>query len=251
MLCLFIKIFSHNVLPEGIQSAVCAGFAILFTVLFLIGIERGEREFLAPTYGYAGMTSGILIAMVTAALPVGIDWLRGTLVMKYTPENFNILTCLLCGCEGIFAAMMIFGYVFHIIKEDFAWFDAAVVCIILNILYTDIFIYDFIPDFMGLEFDSFGGHMTVDPVTLSDSQVICIINVVLMSVLAFMMTYRYGDVRPSAAFMFVFNVLLYMLGHLWETKMGTLPVVTGIEIYSGFSLTVTMLLTIGLMILTI
>ena len=82
MLCLFIKIFSHNVLPEGIQSAVCAGFAILFTVLFLIGIERGEREFLAPTYGYAGMTSGILIAMVTAALPVGIDWLRGTLVMK-------------------------------------------------------------------------------------------------------------------------------------------------------------------------
>ena len=121
----------------------------------------------------------------------------------------------------------------------------------MNILYTDIFIYDFIPDFAGIQFDTFGGYMTVDPVTLSDDQVMCIINVILMSVLAFMMTHRYGDVRPSAAFMFTFNTLLYMLAHLSETHIKNIPVNTGIEIYSSISLSIVMLITIGIMILTI
>lgn len=251
MLCLFVKVFSYNALPVGLQSVVCAAMSMLFTFLFLVGIETRERQFLAPSYGYAGMTSGIIMAGATAGAPVLFELIRGELKLQYHPEGFDILTCVLVGFEGLFTAFMIFGYIFIIIKEDFKWFDAAVVCVLLNIIYTDIFIYDFLPDFGDIKYDTYQGVLTVDPATLDGRQMICIINVILMSVLIFMMTHRYGDVRPAAAFMFIFNSLLYLLSHLFTAKLGSITMLTGVELYSTFALSAAMIVEIIVMIVTL
>ncbi len=250
-LCLFVKILSHNVLPKGIDNAVTAGFSIVFTVLFLIGVEDKKRDFLAPMNGVDGMTFTGVIGIVTVVLPVAVEIIIGKMELDYKPDNFDWVQVLLCGCEGIFVAMLAYGYIFHIVKEDFGKVDAAVVCTLIELIYTDIFIYDFLPDFGDLRFDSFDGFLTVDPSSIENRSMIMILNLVLFSAVAFLLTYRYGDVRPIAVFMFMHYAFISLLPMVLTAKLGSRPMVSGMELYTGFSVSVPMAVLIIYLIFTI
>ena len=249
--CLLIRGISYKLLPEQIQAAVPAGLAILLTYVFLKSVEREDREFFSPTYGNEGMACGLLLAIVTVGAPVGILWLMGQIDMKFTPENIDWLKLVLCGCEGIFCAMLIYGYTFHIVREDIGWVAAGILSIGLNILYMDVFVYDFIPDPEFLKFDTFAGLMTIDPAVIEWHQWVAVINVVILCVLAFIMSYRYGDVRPAATFMFSSNVAFYLISHMFTTQLDRVSLGTGMEMLSSLVLTGVMVLEIVVMIITI
>lgn len=111
------------------------------TWFFLAYVEQGKRSFFATGYLLENVVPGGLTGLCAFAVPAAVLLIMGTLRVSGIAPEFDLTDAFYKAfCDQLFAGIVIFGYIFHIIKKDFGMITAMIICPLLYVFFgrTDL-----------------------------------------------------------------------------------------------------------------
>lgn len=115
-----------------LQYFLPPAWAAIVTWVFLRFIEGGRRSFFAKGYMVENVIPGAVIGIISAALPMVILFLMGNVRVGGIASDFSLPEAVMQVIRSpLFAGIVIFGYIFHIIKQDFGNVPAVIISALL------------------------------------------------------------------------------------------------------------------------
>lgn len=190
VLCLAVEIFIPNVADGVTAQLVPSVIAIIVSYVFLTMIEQNKRSFFSKGYMLENLIGGIATGFCVIALALVAEWVFGNLRVAGVDSSYNFASSVAVAVsQGLFPALLIFGYIFHIIMSDFGCITAGIFC---SLGYT--------------AYECFHAYKPAGQLILAgkyDDPVLVpvILNFVLVGAVCSVMVYYFGDVRSAAGFL--------------------------------------------------
>lgn len=187
VLCAAADHFSGRIVPKPFDKLVPALAAVFITWFFLTVIEKRSRSFFASGYLLQNVIIGGLWGLGAAVAGPLID-------LAFKVRRFNLFPDIdLNGimldsvATGLFFAIVIYGYFFHILLSDFGAIPAiAVSSLVYGLLSA---------------FEVMAGYMAYDVLMPAMAYY------AILGVAAGMLEIAVGDMRSAAAFLFIYQLM--------------------------------------------
>lgn len=161
-----------------------------------------------------GLTSSVLVY----AIPVYILWSTDS-IKFYSSDDGDILSALCYAVdEGLFPAIVIFGYIFHMLWAFASDRHAVVISIIIYFMYVMLYRYDIISALARGE--------------LVSSNSVTLVNIILLAVSVAVMELAFGDMLSTASYLFMLCFMEYTAAKFLHIGMFGRAMTNGMEMYS-------------------
>lgn len=138
LICGAVEFAGSRLAEDGIGRFVPSAAAVVITWLFLTYIEGGRRSFFAKGYILENIFCGGIAGLLGFVVPFAAEWIvTGRVSINGINNAFDIREPLYdVFSQSLFAGIVIFGYFFHIIKQDFGNIPAVVLSAVLYAVYS-------------------------------------------------------------------------------------------------------------------
>lgn len=178
--------------PEDTVFVAVPLSAAIINWVCLTYIEMGKRSFLSKGYLLENIFIGAIVGLIVILAAAGVEWVFGKLSMNGFYSDYDVRETIHEVClHELLAGIVIFGYFYHIIKQDFGMILAVIAASLLYALFV--------------MYDKYDGIQTVISSVSSPSQMVTIFNIILIGVAAALIQIYLGDVRSSCSFLCLFG----------------------------------------------
>ncbi|MCM1577420.1 MAG: hypothetical protein NC078_01305 [Ruminococcus sp.] len=227
LICMGIYLLSG--LIEGTaRHFVPAAAAIGVTWLFLKFMEGGRRSFFAKGYMLENIIQGSVAGIIAAALPMVFEALvNKRLVFDGFVSGVDFrLPLYEVFRVSLFAGVVFFGYIFHILQHDAGNVLAVVISTALYTLFG----------LFSVSIDGGGLDVTFN----SGAGLVCILTLAASGIAAGLCIVNFGDMRSGTAFICLKNLTEIMAVTMMDLRYRGTAAVSGDFMYGSPACTVTL-----------
>lgn len=187
IMCALGSFMSNRLVPSPYNKLVPAGIAIILSWFFLTVIEGDKRSFFAKGYVVENVVPGGVWGFGAAIAGPFI-----AIILKHRYFNWDAVTDVTGNffdaiASGLFLAIVVYGYIFHIICSDFGFIPAVIVSSVMFGVFASASVSS--------------GIMPFDAVLIPAAVYYGIIGAG-----AGMLIVGLGDMRSAAAYLFIFCI---------------------------------------------
>ncbi|MBP0954656.1 MAG: hypothetical protein J6M90_03310 [Oscillospiraceae bacterium] len=219
---LLVLVIARSLAGVEYAHIVASLVSMVLNYLFVMVIEKNRFSFFAAGEGITNLGQGILCAILTYVPVCILEYGLGNLTGDFKPNTVNLAAAAVSGVGyGLFPALLIYGYVFQMIRNDLGLYVAYPVCPLLYVAYTGVFGKDFIRDMLQrLDFTSSEFFMSF-------------FSVLLIGFIGVMLITAYGDMRSTAVYFVVVGILERVASTIFTLTYRDRPFSDGSEMYIG------------------
>lgn len=232
LICIGILIISARLPQNSVSMLFPSAAAAIVTAFFLAVIEKGKRSFFAKGYMTANIVVGGFFGFLAMAASLGAEILLGSIRINAIVTDFDVKEPFYSVFGySLFAGIVIFGYLFHIIHKDFGYITAIILGAVLYLVYAACFHSSTFSVFVLSAFDF------ADP-----SDYVPVVNMLLIGIIAGLFIIYLGDMRSAAAFLCLFRLTEGFADRMFSVEYNSIFYISlSSAMYSSIILTVVLL----------
>ncbi len=212
------KIACERFLAAPLDRLIPSLVAALLTLAMIYFGEHNKPSFFSMGNIGESIIVGFTSALLIYAIPIYIMWSTDNIRFCNTPDgNFMDGLCYSCD-EGLLPAIVIFGYLFHMLWSYISDRVAVFVCSLLYFVYIIFCRYNIIAALLNDE--------------LVSSNAVTLVNLVLLAVSVSFMVLTFGDVLSAGSYLFSLCWLEYIAAFFLHIGMFGRAMTNGMEMYS-------------------
>ncbi len=206
--CVIVWLVSINFISEPARYFIMPAAAIVISWFFLTYIEQGKRSFFAKGYMVENVITGAVFGIMMFVIPMFIHFALGDVSITHINTSLDVRDVVYhVFANYFFVGIVVYGYLFHIIKSDFGIIPAVIISAVLFALWPSNDMYTVI--------------LSEDIMT----KIIYTLNVLLTGVAAGTISIYMGDVRSSCGLLCLFGFCERFLNSFTDV---TSPVHSGV-----------------------
>ncbi len=231
LMCIAVRLLCARFAPYPVDKIIPWAAAAVITWFFLTYIEQGKRSFFAKGYMVENILPGAVYGVAVFALSVVLECVMGKIRVNGLITDFDVREPVYeVMAYSLFAGVVIFGYVFHILKQDFGAIPAVIISSVLYLVYSVFFHSSW-----------FGGLIKSGNLSNPDT-LIPLINVLLIGIAACLLEMYLGDMRSAASFLcfvyFMERLTVYMLAGFYRSR----ALISSAFLYQSFIFTAVLII---------
>lgn len=196
-----IKLLSLRFFTGLTASVTPTAALVVLTLFFHYVLDRNKINFLAKGTGTSGIIKGALWGLFVVFYPILFEIGAKSITIVYKGD-FSLLALIDALCDGIYTALLIYGYSFCIIRLKKGIRIASVVFPLLFCFYIEYFRADYLLPLLRSGFNPFN-------VTIA-------VSILLLACMCDLLILVYGDVRCTASFLAVVFTSLEFMFRQWS-----------------------------------